>query len=203
MLRRTAVLVGISMVVGAEVASARQPDERAAAFAFAAAFERFSAAIEPLGGARFIGPTEPACAFRLRRRIAEHRWDELNSLWGHRDETRVARQIAAPFLRFSTDLHAVATADPALRSGRAAVRRVRRGFAAMAALPRVDVCAEVRRYAASGLEPTPVMRRIRRARRAADVQSSEDIERRGERMEARMIELGVPETTFDPADDGR
>ena len=201
-----AVAAGTTAGVAAAAPAQEAPDERAAAFAFAAAIERFSAAVAPFVGASFDGDDgapEPACAFRLRRRIAEHRWDELNALWGHRDEKRFARRMAGPLLQLSTDLHAVSTADPALRSGRAALRRVRRGFAALAALPRIDVCAEVRRYEASGLEPTAAMRRIRRASRAADVQDGADNQRRLERMEARMIGLGVPESTFDPPGAGR
>jgi hypothetical protein len=179
------------------------PDERAAARAFADAFARYFAAVEglpqPVEGPARMRP----CVERVHRRIAEHHWGELLAFASVEDDHRpFARQVHPILMRLSTELHAVQTGDLALRGGRTTIRRVRRGFAAILALPRTNVCAEVRRWVRNDFEPTPALRRIRRAtaerRRVAE---GEDTERRVAAMVARMRELGIPASElewFDP-----
>ena len=199
----TAAIAGVAALV-AGAAPAQVPDERAAAFAFAAALERFATGVEPLTGVSFDEPPERACAFRVRRRLPEHRWDEVNLLNGIEADIEQARAVYPVLRQLSLDLHGVPTADPDLRAGRTAMRRVRRGWAGVAALPEPDVCAEVGRYVDAGHRLTPAMRRIRRALRGRELAQAPDIMRRAERMEARMVELGVPEDVLDPigGDDG-
>jgi hypothetical protein len=188
-----------ALVAGALIlltGATQAPDERAAARAFADAGLRYQAAIEALEPQldALIERPERRCAERARRRSAEHRWDEINGLGSFQDEQRPTARLVEPAVtRLSLELHAVETADPALRGGRTAVRRLRRTNAAVAALPPVNVCAEVRRLVASGFEPTPAIRRMRRATAAFErVVAGDDTERRVDRMVSRMQELGVP-----------
>jgi hypothetical protein len=186
---RAAILAGALLTL-AGVGQA--PDERAAARAFADAglrYQQAAVALEP-------PPERPErpCVERVRRRTAEHHWDEINGLGSLQDDERtLARQLDPVVTRLSLDLHSVETADPALRGGRTAVRRLRRANAAVAATPPVNVCAEVRRFAAGGFEPTPAIRRMRRVLGAYDrVVEGVDTERRIERMASRLQELGIP-----------
>jgi hypothetical protein len=189
-----AALIGALIAVAAAPAAGQAPDERAAARAFADAGLRLGEALEGQDP-----PSEPEeerrCADRLRRRTApdEFRWPMINGLGTGQDDLRpLARLLEPPFTQFSLDLHAVATADPALRGGRTAVRRARRLFAALAALRRIDVCAHLLRWERGGFEPTPEMRRRLRLLAAYDRISEGDAARRLVRAGERMIELGVP-----------
>jgi hypothetical protein len=195
-----AVVLGAALVALTGAGQAR--DERASARAFVDAFGRYFAAAETLPQTE---PTEMrACVERVHRRIAEHRWDELLSFPSLEDDDRpFARQVHPILMRLSTDLHAVPTADPALLGGRTAIRRVRRAFAAIEALPRIDVCAEVRRWVRGGFEPTPVLRRIEAATAERHrVTEGDDVDRRVAAMTARMRELGVPDAEVDAIEGG-
>jgi hypothetical protein len=190
MVRRVLLAGALMLLVGAVQA----PDEHANARLFADAFARFYAAEAALPDLIDEPEQMQACVARVHRRIAEHRWDDLLAFPSFDDYDRPqARQLAPLLMRLSTELHAVPTEDPALRDGRTALRRLRRAYAAVAALPPIDVCAEVRRWVRGGFEPTPALRRIRRVQEAIErVTESADLERRADRMEERMRELGAP-----------
>jgi hypothetical protein len=195
-----------ALAVAAVLAAPAQPppDERVAARAFADAGLRFHAAIEALEPQFDRLPTEPPdprCAERARRRIPERHWDEVNLLGDVEYLYGTATQlIAAPLMQYSLALHSVETADPALRSGRTAIRRIRRAYATIQALPPVDVCAEIRRWVDGGFKPTPAIRRERRALRALNAISTPRFSRRLERTEARLRELGIPAQEADAFD---
>jgi hypothetical protein len=184
-------------------APAQAPDERAAARAFADAGLRFHAAVEAVRPqiARLPDPPDRKCADRARRRIPERHWDEVNLLGEVGDVYgAVADLVEAPLMQFSLELHSVQTADPALRGGRTAIRRVRRAYVMIQALPPVDVCAEIRRWVDGGFEPTPAIRRERRALRALDALSTFRFLRRLGRTTARLRALGVPAHEADAFD---
>jgi hypothetical protein len=193
---RAALIAGALMLL---TGATQAPDDRAAARSFADAFGRYFTAVtalpQPVEGPERMRP----CIERVHRQIAEHRWDDLLAFPGLEDELRPLAEQAHPILmRLSTELHAVQTADPALRGGRTAVRRTRRTFAAILALPPTNVCAEVRRWVRGGYEPTPALRRIRRVTvERRRVTEGEDTERRAAAMVARMRELGVSESELE------
>jgi hypothetical protein len=201
MLRGLAV---IALVLVAAPAAAAQTDERVAARGFADAGLRFHAAIEVLEPQIERMPAEgpdPRCADRARRRVSEHRWDEID-LIGELEHTLTpsTELVAAPLLQYSLELHSVETADPVLRTGRTAIRRVRRAYAVIQALPPVDICAEIRRWVNGGFEPTRAIRRERRALRALDSVSTPHFFRRLQRTEARLRALGIPADEADAFD---
>jgi hypothetical protein len=193
--RGVAAVVAFLLLAAPVGAQTPPPDDRAAARAFADAALRFQAAIEPILETRFEPERERRCSYRARRRIAEHRWDEVILLHSFEDEHRSLAQAVTPALtQLSIDLHAVATADPALRAGRTGVRRVRRMYADVAAVPRYDVCAEIERWVDGDFRPTPVLRRVQQTTSALDRAIEDgDIERRACRMVLRLRELGIPE----------
>jgi hypothetical protein len=190
MVRAALVTAGALLLTGAT----QVPDERAAARAFVDAFALYAAVADELPQ-RVEGPARMRpCIERVHRRVAEHRWDELLAFSSIEEHDRPsARRLHPLLMRLSVELHAVETADPALRGGRTTVRRARRAFAAILALPRTKICAAVRRWVRNEFEPTPALLRIRRATGTRQrVAEGEDTERRVAAMVARMRELGIP-----------
>ena len=190
---RGATLALIALMAPAALA-AQVPDERAAARSFADAGIRLAAFVDG-SEARFdatVGSRPPRCARRLLRRIPDERAARAQILAGMPAEGRVARLVEQPLLEFSLQLHGVQTADPALRSGRTAWRRLRQAFLKLAPFADLDLCAELRRYAASGFRPTPAMRRASRALHAYARAITRDFGSRLDRAIERLQELGIP-----------
>jgi hypothetical protein len=69
---------------------------------------------------------------------------------------------------------------------------MRRVVAELAGFPRLDVCVEVRRYVDGGFERTRAVTLARRVRALLDRDPLADFDRRVERAERRLIELGIP-----------
>jgi hypothetical protein len=195
--------VALMLVAAPAVAAQPPPDERVAARAFADAGLRWQAAIEAIRPQVDELPEEPErrCAERARRRIPERHWDEVNLigeveyLYG-----ALAELVEAPLMQFSLELHSVQTNDATLRTGRTVIRRARRVYAMIQALPPVDVCAEIRRWVDGGFKPTPAIRRERQALRALDQLSARRFLRRLQRTEARLRALGIPAHEADAFD---
>jgi hypothetical protein len=190
---RGAVLALVALATPA-VAAAQAPDERAAARAFADAGIRLAAFFDG-SEAQFdatVTTRPPRCVRRLLRQIPDDRARQAHILAGMPPEGRVARLVEQPLLEFSRRLHGVQTADPALRSGRTAWRRLRRAFLKMAPFADLNVCVELRRYAASGFRRTPAMRRASRALDAYARAITGDFGPRLDRAIERLQELGVP-----------
>jgi hypothetical protein len=178
-------------------AAAQAPDERANARALADIAARTNAEIDAeLSGFELPfneGGTPQQCKSSRRLDRATDRQQE-------RAETLVDGQIIGVFGRAITpffaravaDMQAVPTADPALRSGRTGWRRVHRLYTAVARLPHVRICIELRDYVRNDFTPTPAMRRAARVQRRFESLSLDDIQRRLDRAVKRMIELGVP-----------
>lgn len=187
-------LVAALIVLAAPTAAAAQaPDERAAARAFADAALRFQAGLAPLEPRYLeISWRLPRCVTRLVRRLPDRRDRKILLLPFTNYYGELGRLFEPSLTRFSAELHAIQTADPALRAGRTAWRRMRRVFGALAALPTVDLCGEARRLVASGFARTPAIRRAVRLMALIRRDPLHDFNRRTERAARRLRELGVP-----------
>jgi hypothetical protein len=181
MRRLAPALAAAALLAAAAPASAQAPDERAdARAAVAEAFRMEEARRTPAGR-----PCRPDRVPRRHRRDAT----KLMATAGY---GALGRLLGPALLEFSLALHAVDTADPVLRSGRTAWRRMRRLLARMAARPAVDLCAELRRWARAGYEPIAAVRDARRAWRVLRAFDGNGFERRVHRAAARLRRLGVP-----------
>jgi hypothetical protein len=193
---RWAAAIGVVLLLAVPAAAAGQapPDERAAARAFADAALRFQGSVAPLEPRyqQLSRGSLPRCVPRLLRRVPERRVRRILLLPFTNFYGELGRLFEPALTRFSMELHAVQTPDPALRSGRTAWRRMRRVFATLAAIPPVDVCAEARTLIAGGFAPTPAIRRGLRLRALMERDPLDDFDRRVERAERRLIELGIP-----------
>ena len=190
------------LVAAPATASAQAPvDERANARAFAdiglQLAADFNAAVDVLD----VGlDAEPAClkerglARRLRKAPAS-RLTELGEIQIVQSVGEFSRALEPAFASALPAMHAIQTADPALRGGRTAWRRIRLVYASMAAVPPADVCAEARTLVRDGFRRTPAMRRAHRAVYVAD--HTGGIGRRLERAVTRLTELGVPAADAD------
>jgi hypothetical protein len=197
------VLTLVALLAFPAAAGAQAPGERAAARAFADAGLRLAAFID--GAEQQFDAPLSRCARRQLRRLADERAADGYELAAMRQAGEAARLLAQPLLAFSRELHGVQTADPALRGGRTAWRRIRRAFQALEPFAGMDLCAELRRYVAAGFRRTPAVRRARRAFRRYDRRIAGSA-RRMDRAIERLQELGVPRAearAFDGEADGR
>lgn len=188
--------MGVAIVLAIPVPAAAQapPDEVAAARAFADSALRFRAALTPLEQ-RYEDVSRarlPRCFRQLLRRVPERRVDSVLLLPLANFYGEIGRLLGPALTRFSMELHGVQTADPALRAGRTAWRRMRRLFRALAAIAPIDVCAETRRFVAGGFQLTPGIRRRLRLRALIRRDPVHDFDRRVARAQRRLRELGVP-----------
>lgn len=192
-MRRSLITALLVLAAVPATAAAQQPaDEQAAARAFADAALRAqpdvvaaSQSLEALGH-------DASCRVDVPRR----RRDAVNEVKGnlHFAQTIAAftREVGPVLTQASHDLHAVATADPALKSGRTAWRRLRRTYAGFAELPKGNVCSQIRAYVRNGYRHTPETRRAMRTFHAMMAWDTADMDRRMQDAVRRMVELGVP-----------
>jgi hypothetical protein len=180
-----------------QAAPAQAPDERAAAREYAYAAYRLRVAIKerlPEIDAAAALTRAPACRSALQGATPEQEREHLDDLVGVLVDLLAGAMLApvAGELRtFQAELDRVPTADPALRSGRAAWRSSVALYAQVRPLP-ADVCARLRAwrtagYAAAGrpdLQPPGV-------RRILDGTGIVDVKLR--LAAARMVALGTSE----------
>jgi hypothetical protein len=133
---------------------------------------------------------------KRRARVTELR----NSLHIAHTIAGFTRTVAPVLTRASHEIHGVATTDAALKSGRTGWRRLRRQYAAFAALPAADVCGQVRAYVRNGYRHTPETRRAMRAFHAMMAWDTRDVDRRMAGTVARLVELGIPAAEADAFD---
>jgi hypothetical protein len=149
----------LALLLAPATARAEAPPD---AVAFADAAVQFEADVRPLAARldRAFDPN-PRCARRIVRRAPARARDDVGLLITVHALRNVGRILAPALQVYSMRLHAVDTADPALRSGRTAWRRIRRQFAVrlQAFEP---MCPALRRFARSGYRPTPALRRALR-----------------------------------------
>ncbi len=196
-----ALLMMVFLVAAPATASAQAVDERANARAFAAIGLGLAGALATAAStvdATISDPPPCLTGTRLARRLERapgRRAEAFAALYyGHLvgNVTRVTDPVIAGAV---ADMHAIQTADPALRGGRTAWRRIQRVYATISALPVVDLCAEARAFVRSGFHRTPVIRRAQRTMEA--VEHVGGIERRLARAVKRLEALGVPAADAD------
>ncbi len=197
MLRKQVCLIAV--VLGAllcipEVAPAQAPDDRAAAREFSFAAYRLRVAIKAhlpeIDGAAAI-TRSPACRSALRGGTTAQR-EHVDDLIGVLVDLLAGAMFApvADQLRtYQAELEAIPTADPALRSGRAAWRDSVALYVQVRPIP-ADVCAQLGRWRTSGyaasarpdLQPAGV-RRI--------LEGSGTVDAKLHLAAARMVALGT------------
>lgn len=196
------LLTVVFLLVAPTVASAQAPpDERANARAFADIglrlvdeFEAASVALQATIGA----PTGCLREGRLARRIQrapKGRAAALSTIELTQGLGAFMRTIDPAVRRAVSDMHAIPTADPGLRGGRTAWRRIQRVYASLAALPAVNVCAEARKFVRNGYRRSSAMRLAQRTMHAAE--HTGGIDRRLVRAVTRLEALGVPAADAD------
>jgi len=192
-----ALLSAVFVLAAPATASGQAPvDERANAHAFADIGVRLAADFAAAGEtmeARFAAA--PACLSakplaRKLQRAPERRVEAVFALFGTQVIGDYARTVDPSIVRALAQMHAIPTAEPALRGGRTAWRRIHRVYSGFAALPAADVCREARAFVRSGFRRTPAMRRAQRALHVAD--HTGGIDRRLARAVTRLEQLGVP-----------
>lgn len=185
----------LAAVPATAAAQGPPPDERASARAFTDIAVRFNDDVEAaIAGLATWDDDAPEC--RAERRLArgtERQQERFFELYAGQIVAAIARAIEPAIDRATTDWQAVPTADPALRGGRTAWRRVHRMFKAIATIPHARICSEMREYVRGDFAPTPTMRRTARALRRANRFDADDIDRRLHRAVVRLRELGIPE----------
>lgn len=200
-MRRQLVRFTLLLAVFPATAAAQTPvDDRTAARLFADAALRaqpkVAAASQQLEA---LGSTVE-CNVRVPRRQRARVSELNNSLHFAQTIAGFTRTVSPVLMVASNELHGVQTTDAVLRSGRTGWRRLRRTYAAFAALPRASVCAQVRAYVGNGYRPTPGTRRAMRAFHAMMAWDTRDVDRRMAAAVSRLIELGVPASEADAFD---
>lgn len=183
-----AVLAALLLLPAAASAQAPPPDERAAAQAFADAAKRFEAATATLDDSD-TSWTDP-CERALGRIPAAHQPEALVLVIAHSLQLSIA-ELRGPLAAFRTELANVATADPVLLSGRAAVRRMGRRLDAVPAPGRF--CAQLRAWRRAGY-PASGLRAPKKALDAIAAALTPGILRKLEATAMRLRELGVSRT---------
>jgi hypothetical protein len=181
-----AVVAALPLLPAAASAQAPPPDERAAAQAFADAAKRFDAALDALAEEPDTSWLEP-CERSVERVPKRHRDAAAMLVLLHSFHVAFL-ELRGPLAAFRTELANVATADPVLISGRAAVRRIGRGFDAAPAPG--NFCAELRAWRRAGF-PHSATRKAEAALREVVSAMSRGIMRKLEATAMRMRELGV------------
>ena len=170
-------------------AQAPPPDERAAAQAMADAAGRFTDAIEAPAKALFDAFAHPFRRAPGCPRIArKHRKGAL-TLTIQARTLEFARDVKPALRAFRSELANVATADPALISGRAAWRST--GRSVEAAPDPGDLCAELAAWRRAGY-PRSVVRKAERDFARLGETEGASVSRKQDAAVARMVELGVP-----------
>jgi hypothetical protein len=181
-----AVVAALLLLPAAAPAQAPPPDERAAAQAFADAAKRFEAAMSALGDEPDTSWLDP-CERAFDRIAAAHEEEAIALLFSHSFLVTFG-QLSEPLHTFRTELANVATADPVLLSGRAAVRRMGRRLDALPAPGRF--CAELRAWRRAGY-PRSAVRKAEAALREVGSAFSPGIVRKLAETARRLRELGV------------
>ena len=161
------------------------PDERAAAQAFADAAKRLIAAATAIN-------EEPAWADRcraLRTDPPARREDDAGAYVGGLVLRDALDDLKPHVFRLRSELAQAQTAEPALISGRAALRRLGRELAALPA-GEADPCAAYRAYARAGYPRGPA-RAARALSDRLDTILTRGMERRIHAAGTRMEALGV------------
>ncbi len=188
-----ALAVALSMPQAS--AAATQPDERAAAREFSYAAYRLRVAIRAQDpaieqAARILSAPDCLLALGLFDDVPAKAQDDVSAVATDMLAGAAFAPIAAPLRTFAAELDAIATADPALRSGRATWRSDALALAQARPLPR-KVCATLRRWRLKGYRDADRPHLQPAAVRRALTKDGSRAERRLRRAAARMVQLGV------------
>jgi hypothetical protein len=200
MRHRIAIALLILAAAPATAAGNTPLDDRAAARAFADAASRVQPEIASASKQLKALGTPVKCRVRAPRRHRAAVNELRTSLHVAHTIAGFTRTVVPVIERASNELHGIETADPALRGGRTAWRRLRRTYAGFAELPAGNACAQLRRYVRNGYRHTPATRRATRAFDAMMAWDTTDIDRRMKRALERLIELGIPAAEADAFD---
>jgi hypothetical protein len=190
--------VALAVLLGAPGVAVAQgaPDEPAAAREFSYAAYRLRVAIKarlPEIQAAAALTRVPTCRAALRGATPAQQREHLDDLVGVLVDLLAGAMfapVAGPLQTFQAELDRIATADPSLRSGRAAWRTSIALYLRVRPLP-TDVCAQLERWRTAGYAAAarpdfqpPDVRRI--------LDGSGAVDAKLQLAGARMVELGVP-----------
>jgi hypothetical protein len=178
-------------------------DERDNARTFADVGLRAVTAIEAAqAGVERDSDSPPRCVTsrRLRKRGSDRQVQVMTEVYTAHWIARFTRAADPAVARAAAELQAVPTADPALKSGRTAWRRVHRMYARIAALAPAHYCSLQRDYVRNGFHVTPAIKRALRTYQLAMKWDTSDIDKRLAAAVKRLVELGVPAADADAFD---
>jgi hypothetical protein len=189
------LILVVAVLAAPASAAAQAPDERAAAREFAFAAYRLRVAIKArlpeIEQAAAI-TRAPACRTALRGPTIAQQRQYLNDLVGLLFDLLAGAMLAPaaePLQRFQAELDAVETADPLLRSGRAAWRASVGLYAQVRPLP-ADLCAQLGAWRRAGYavsaKPSLQPQAVRRI-----LDGSGTVDAKLHLAAARMVALGV------------
>jgi hypothetical protein len=190
MSRRLALAVFALLLAAPATAAA---DERDNARALADIGVRASGQIEAIIASH--GKLEaPKCktSARLARRGTRRQINAAASLLEGYWIAGFARATEPVVAAAVADMQAVPTADPALRAGRTAWRRVDSAYRRFGALPPAHYCSVLRDYVRGDFHLTRAMRAAIRMDHRANAWDTTDIDARLAAAVKRLVELGVP-----------
>jgi hypothetical protein len=183
--RPALAIVVLLACVSPAAAQTPPPDERAAAQAFADAAERFEERVDALG--KIETDWADRCG-NLLASIPANRQDDAIALAMAHGVRKAVAPMKPALGDFRTELANVATQDPALISGRAAVRRMGRVWDAVPA-PH-NLCVQLRKWRGNGCPKRPAKAAEREVETFFGALEGRTA-RRLEAAAARMRELGV------------
>ena len=183
------VIAALLALPAAAAAQAPPPDERAAAQAFADAAKRLIAAAEAIELDNDGDPAWLEDCRALRRDPPDRREDAARVYVDGLVIRDLIGQLKPHVFRLRSELAQAQTADPALISGRAALRRLGK---LIAAIPpgEADPCAAYKAYADAGYPRGPA-REARALQRSLDTVLTRGMERRIVAAAVRIEALGV------------
>lgn len=181
------VVAALLTLPAVAAAQAPPPDERAAAQAFADAAKRLLAAAQELEDDGDPDWLEDCRA--LRRDPPDRREDAARVFVDGLVLRDLIGQLKPAVFRLRSELAQAQTADPALISGRAALRRLGKEIAAIPP-GEADPCAAYDAYADAGYPRGPA-REARALQRSLDVLLTPGMERRIDAAADRMEALGI------------
>lgn len=194
-------LASAALILLALTPAAAAADERDNADALAAIGVRTTGELNAII-ARQPAMAAPKCTTtaRLMRRGTQRQIDTADTLYEAQWIARFARATGPVITAAATDMAAVPTTDPVLRSGRAAWRHVAGAYARFGSLAPMHYCSLLREYVRGDFRRTREMRATIRMYRRANAWDTTDIDAALAAAVKRLVELGVPAADADAFD---
>jgi hypothetical protein len=194
-------LVSTALILLALTPAAAAAGERDNANALAAIGVRTTGQLSAII-ARQPAMAAPKCTTtaRLMRRGTQRQIDTAGTLYEAQWIARFARATGPVITAAATDMAAVPTTDPVLRSGRAAWRHVAGAYARFGSLAPMHYCSLLREYVRGDFRRTRELRATIRMYRRANAWDTTDIDAALAAAVKRLVELGVPAADADAFD---